>query len=152
MFPLYVQFSNGYKLFGNIGVPIYRIASISLCMLGGYFGGMYGILGAQTLTTVLLLHIWSPYYLFRKGFQQSFIKYILIFIQNAVILVGAFIVSTLFCKFMMFNVETVTSWSAWILNAVVFTLTLGLVSFCVSCISQHASRNLVMRLIRANTK
>lgn len=146
MLGLYSQFVHGYKLFADTWVPICRIASIFLCLMGGYLWEMPGILGAQIITTVILLHIWKPYYLFTKGFQLSFMQYIRIFATNAAALVGAYIAVALCCKQALFSVEN-SNWIGWLIHAAVFTPILGLTTFAIFYISQPGTRRFISRFV-----
>ncbi len=147
LFSIYVQFMNGYKLFADTWVPMCRIGSIAVCVLGGYLCGMAGILGAQILVTILLLHVWKPYYLFRKGFQRPFFKYLQIFAMNTACLAIAYAVAVLFCKQILFHAGPSSSWGGWLTKAVVFTSVLGVLSLILSYATQRSIRNFICRFV-----
>lgn len=151
MYNMYSQFLNGFKLFADIWVPFARISSILLCLLGGYFWGMAGILGAQIFTTMLLLNIWKPYYLFRKGFKLSFFRYIGIFTLNVVELLGAYFAVSYICRKILSNTIASNSWMEWITEAVVFTIMMAIITFAISFISQQSTRNFTVRFIKARS-
>lgn len=146
LFSIYSQFMNGYKLFADTWVPIVRIASISLCVLGGYLWGMAGILGAQIFTTITLLHIWKPYYLFTKGFQLPFMRYIKNIVTNFIGLAVAYTVTMLFCKQLLPHSD-ISDWSGWLIEAIVFTLVIGVIALTVSCATQSGTRDFIFRFI-----
>lgn len=144
LFNLYIHFLNGYKLFADTWVAWCRIGSIVICVLGGYLWGIGGILGAQIFTTVVLLHVWRPYYLFHRGFCLSFLKYIKLFSVNFICLLSAYIFSVLLCNWILSLVsDRVEGGAEWILNAIVFTFIQGFVSFMISYICQRSIRHFV---------
>lgn len=146
LFSIYGQFMNGYKLFADTWIPVCRICSIAVCVLGGYLWGMAGILGAQLLTTVLLLHVWKPYYLFTKGFKLPFMRYIKKIIINLIGLVVAYTVTMLFYKQLLPHPD-ISDWSGWLLEAVAFTSVIGIIALTVSYASQSGTRNFIFRFI-----
>lgn len=152
LFSIYSQFINGYKLFADTWVPVCRIASISICILGGCLWGMAGILVAQIFATVVLLHMWKPYYLFKKGFRLPFVKYVEMFSINLVCLFGAYVVTQLLCKRILFYADTADSWGGWLTNAVVFVLILGIIALMVSYFLQRGIRNFIDRFVNVVCK
>lgn len=148
LFSLYCQFADGYKLFADTWVPVCRIGSIAVCVLGGYLWGMAGILGAQLLTTVLLLHVWKPYYIFRKGFHLSFFSYIRVFASNGSCLMVAYIVTLILCNSPLFHVTLANGWGSWLIDAAIFTPILGIVAFILSYVVQLGTRDFVGRFVK----
>lgn len=147
LFELYLQFLRGYKLFADTWLAIVRIASISLCILGGYLWGMAGILGAQILTTFLLLHVWKPYYLFSQGFKCSIIKYIRIFTTNTAGIAIAFIITEVICKHILLDIVMENSWIDWLIHATSFSLILGVSAILIFYFTQPGFRNFTSRFI-----
>lgn len=150
LFSIYNQFMNGYKLFADTWVPMCRIGSIAVCVLGGYLWGMEGILGAQILTTILLLHMWKPYYLFGKGFRLPFMKYIRLFVSNLLGLSATYIVSALLCRWILSSVDAAGGWAGWLINATVFTSLFGGIALIVSYSSQKGTRDFMYRILKRN--
>lgn len=145
LFSIYSQFINGYKLFADTWVPVCRIVSISICILGGYLWGMAGILGAQLFATVILLHMWKPYYLFKKGFILSFLLYIRIFILNAVCVITAYIVTVILCKQILPHIDPASGWGDWLIDATVFTAVLGIAALSISYVILQGTRHFIFR-------
>lgn len=70
------NFKNGYGIYQDVWAPITEvIIFISLALTLGKFYGLAGILFAQVFAEGLIKMTWKPYYLFKKGFQQSVLKY-----------------------------------------------------------------------------
>lgn len=70
------NFKNGYGIYQDVWAPISEVVLfIGLALLLGKFYGLAGILFAQVFTEGLVKMTWKPYYLFKKGFQQSVLKY-----------------------------------------------------------------------------
>lgn len=66
------SFIGGYGLFQDVWAPAVEAAiNIGGCLLFGYFWGISGVILGTLLSTILIVCIWKPYFLFTKGFYQS---------------------------------------------------------------------------------
>lgn len=69
-------FINGYCLYHDIWAPITEaIIKLGLSVLLGYFYGLTGILIGTCVSTIAIVCIWKPYFLFSKGFNVSVWSY-----------------------------------------------------------------------------
>lgn len=74
-----------YGLYGDIYSPLAEATlNIGLSILFGYYWGLNGILFGVFISLFLVIFCWKPYYLFKKGFNESFFKYLRILIKNVV--------------------------------------------------------------------
>lgn len=70
------QFLNGYGLFYDTWSPIAEIAiSLTVAIVGGLLWGLPGILLGNTVSLLLIICIWKPYFLYNKGFKKPIILY-----------------------------------------------------------------------------
>lgn len=66
------QFIYGYGLFQDTWAPIVAlILTISVALLGGWLWGLPGIFLGDTVSSVFIIHIWKPYFLYSQGFHLS---------------------------------------------------------------------------------
>ena len=107
------QFINGYALFYDTWAPLAEAAIyIITAVVGGYLCGLDGVLLGNVISTVLVIYIWKPFFLFTKGFCVSvwhywkeWLKYVSLFIVSCVL--SEFIVS-------QFNIIASDGWGQWI--------------------------------------
>ena len=70
------NFKNGYGIYQDVGAPIIEVVIfLGLGSLLGYFYGLTGILAGMLTSEFCIKMIWKPYYLFKKGFQMSVLRY-----------------------------------------------------------------------------
>lgn len=82
------QFINGYGLFQDVWAPMAEIILvIAGAIIGGYFFGFAGVLAGSLPGDILIVSIWKPYLLFKKGFQIQ-IKY---YWKNIILLLTVFV-------------------------------------------------------------
>jgi len=69
-------FINAYGLYDDVWAA-YTEGAINLIitLVIGYFYGLIGILLGKTISMILLVVIWKPYFLYRHGFKQHVTKY-----------------------------------------------------------------------------
>lgn len=87
-------FISGYCLYHDIWAPITEaIIKLALSVLLGYFYGLTGILIGTCVSTLAIVCVWKPYFLFSKGFNVSVWSYwkdtfiyILLYIISIIIL------------------------------------------------------------------
>lgn len=77
---------NAYGLFGDIWAPIIEASiNIGMSVLLGYFWGLHGILAGVLISLVLVIFLWKPYYLFRKGLKAKLYLYALLHAKHIVL-------------------------------------------------------------------
>lgn len=65
-------FINAYGLYDDVWAAYAEgIINISITLLFGYFYGLIGILLGKIVSMILLVIIWKPYYLYKRGFKES---------------------------------------------------------------------------------
>ncbi|MBR5577207.1 MAG: sugar transporter [Bacteroidaceae bacterium] len=70
------SFLYGYGLFADTWAPIVESTIyILVAIIGGNLFGLTGIVLATTISTILIIGIWKPYYLFSRGFKLSVFSY-----------------------------------------------------------------------------
>jgi O-antigen/teichoic acid export membrane protein len=69
-------FINGYAIFKDIWAP-WAEAGINLAVaIGvGYFYGLTGVVLGMAVSSLLIVVIWKPYFLYREGFKMKFAGY-----------------------------------------------------------------------------
>lgn len=128
------QFIQGSGLFSDIWSPIAEI--VILVLTSVVFGSLWGIMGillGPIFSVIVIIYIWKPYFLFKRGFKLPVFYYWSIFIKNFFAFVSAYWVSFQITRIVMGNSFAVLSWTSWIVYSLVFTMTL--LSICTLFIS-----------------
>lgn len=89
------SFINGYGLFQDIWAPAVEAAlNIGCSILFGRFWGLVGILSGVLLSQVVIILMWKPILLFRKGFRKPIGGYIIMYVKHFILLgISAWIVT-----------------------------------------------------------
>ena len=66
------QFIYGYGLFQDTWAPIATLGiTILAALVGGYYWGLLGVLLGDVASSITVISIWKPYFLYRYGFKMS---------------------------------------------------------------------------------
>ena len=69
-------FINAYGLYDDVWAAYAEgIINLSITLIVGYFFGLVGILLGKIISMLLMVVIWKPYYLYKKGFHESLFVY-----------------------------------------------------------------------------
>ena len=64
------QFIYGYGLFQDTWAPIATLGiTILAALVGGYYWGLPGVLLGDVASSITVISIWKPYFLYSRGFQ-----------------------------------------------------------------------------------
>ncbi|EOU2043066.1 hypothetical protein C4D42_14020, partial [Clostridium perfringens] len=71
------RFKDGFGIYGDIGAPIVESLTnlIFSIVLANYFG-IIGIFIGTIISNIIIIEIWKPYILFKRGFEISILNYI----------------------------------------------------------------------------
>jgi O-antigen/teichoic acid export membrane protein len=69
-------FLNGYALFKDIWAPWAEgLINLGVAIGVGYYYGLLGVVLGLAVSSLLIVVIWKPYFLYREGFRQKVWKY-----------------------------------------------------------------------------
>lgn len=69
-------FINAYGLYDDIWAAYTEgLINITITLVVGYFYGLIGILLGKTISMILLVVLWKPYYLYHRGFNKKVALY-----------------------------------------------------------------------------
>ena len=82
-------FINAYGLYDDVWAAYAEgIINLTVTLVVGYFYGLVGILLGKIVSMILMVVIWKPYYLYKRGFQESVFTYWRHTLTHLVILAG----------------------------------------------------------------
>lgn len=71
-----LSFKYGFGIYQDIYAPLAEsIINISVSVLGGFMWGINGVLLGGITSFLTVVYFWQPYFVFKKGFEISSIKY-----------------------------------------------------------------------------
>ena len=69
-------FINGYAIFKDVWAPWTEAAiNIIIAITVGYFYGLLGVVLGMAVSSLLIVVIWKPYFLYREGFREKLWPY-----------------------------------------------------------------------------
>lgn len=141
------QFIMGYGLFADIWSPfVEAVILIGVAIVGGYIYGFTGVLLGSIVSTVFIIYIWKPYYLFKDGFKLPIAKYWLPWIKHMFLMIIAFIVSqAILCNISYLN-NIYDSWGSLIVAAVIIVCLHSLISLALFYVCTEGMRDFIRRI------
>lgn len=143
------QFIFGFGLFYDTWAPMTEsVIFIVSAMICGSLWGLPGVLCGPLISTILIIYIWKPYFLFSKGFKRSFREYLNLFVLHLIpIIIADIIVFIVVSKFIR-TIDINDNWTSWILFSLQYT-TLS-IFFSIMALLPFSSglRNFINRLVK----
>jgi O-antigen/teichoic acid export membrane protein len=144
------QFINGFGLFYDVWSPIAEASIFVVAsVLFGSIWGLNGILLGPIISMVLIIHMWKPYFLFRKGLKRSLWLYIQLVAFFVLSIAISYIVTTVIISLMC--LEPVT-WMSLLLCSILFvacysTILFGLF-YSLSLNFRHITKEIVQQTLK----
>jgi len=132
------NFANAYGLFADTWAPIAEIfINLIISIVFGLKWGIVGIMLGTSVSSLVIVMFWKPYYLFKNGFRESVLKnYWIRFIKLLVIVLFAFYLIYFFNEKINFVFRT-SQLSQFLLNLVYLNLIIMLIFYpTLSLLSQ----------------
>ena len=141
------QFLFGYGLVSDVWAPIIEsVLFITAALIGGYNWGLIGILMATTISTFVIIVLWKPYFLFRKGFNLSYWYYWKNNIFYLVLTTISFVISKYIISIIQVA-ENISTWYKWSLSGVLITMIFGTIDLILLEMFTSGGKRLVQRFI-----
>lgn len=140
------HFIDANGLFQDTWAPVVESTIfLIVALIGGNFYGLNGILLGSIISQTIIVEIWKPYFLFKKGFNTSvkiywkhfFIDFICIFVNSIVIYIG----------FHYFKPQF-GSWPQWILNTSIIFVVIVILNYTLLYLFEPGIKTLTKRYIK----
>lgn len=119
------SFKDAYQLFGDIWAPaIEAVINLGCSIYLGYLWGLNGILLGSNISLILIVGIWKPYYLCRKGLKESCFKYFINYSQHILVIIS--------CAYIAFYISSIYS-----TNSMIKLIILNLLCFILYSLSSY---------------
>ena len=124
------QFIGGYGLFYDIWAPLTEAALfVGSAIAFGSIWGLPGVLMGPILSMTIIIFIWKPYFLFRKGLKVSVWRYWRLFAINLIVFAAAFIAAYNLQDIISQAIQISNDWLKWIIDAITFAIIISTVGF-----------------------
>lgn len=143
-----MQFLFGYGMFADVWAPVSEIViNLSVAIACGSMWGLPGILLGGILSQILIVGIWKPIYLFRKGFKEPIWKYWAGFFKLVLsISTSAVVIYYLILPYV--NIYPYSSYLNWTIYALITVGFYGIITLPLMCILNSGMRRFVKRFIK----
>jgi O-antigen/teichoic acid export membrane protein len=139
------HFQNAYGLFSDTWAPAAEIIiNLVVSLIFGKLWGIFGImLGTFTSLSVIVI-LWKPYFLYKKGFKTNVWEYWRGFIPLLLIFViSAFIVDLIYNSFFS---NPSTNFFDWVINGILISIIILVVYVPLMYLSSSGFRNFYKRI------
>ena len=143
------EFTFGYGLFGDVWAPFVEATIlIGVAIIGGNLWGLEGTLLGGIVSSIIIVYIWKPYFLFSRGLKTSIWVYWKEFFKYLAIFAGSCYFATILLRNAQVQLNFYENWLDWILYAMVIVI-MFLIIYGVSLfLLTKGMRNLCYRLIK----
>lgn len=117
-------------------------------MIGGSIWGLPGVLCGPLISTIVIVYMWKPYFLFSKGLKKSVLHYIKEFCLHLIAILIAYLIAELTCEKVFNQVLLSMSWKDWILGALLFTSLMTVFSIILFYSLSFGFRSFIYRFIK----
>lgn len=140
------SFLIAYGLFHDIWAPIVEcILNIGCSVVLGYYWGMQGIFWGVSISLILVVHCWKPYFLYRTGFKERVSEYIIKQIKYLSILSVAAVIEIVFLDWIPRII--INSFYDWVIYASLVVSSFSVISLGLLYISDNSIRGFIGRLL-----
>lgn len=143
------QFLFGFGLFYDVWAPaIESTIFIVFSMIGGALWGLPGVLCGPLVSTLIIIYIWKPYFLFSKGFKLSVYHYYQLFSIHGMGIFIAYLGAERISNIYFTQEKLYQSWTNWLIGALLFTLLMGILSLLLFYIFSSGFRSFAYRFFQ----
>lgn len=140
------NYVNAYGLFSDIWAPLVEaVLNISLSIILGFYYGINGVILGITISQIVIILLWKPYFLFTKAMHLNAIKYFgPIIIRYSISILLFIITDFLYSNIFTINTENIKD---FIISSIAVVMTTGFIVFISFNIFFKGVRDFCMRMI-----
>lgn len=147
------QFLFGYGLFYDVFAPVIEsLIFLAAAIILGSIWGLTGVLSAPLISTLIIVYLWKPYFLYHKGFKMSVIHFFILFIQHLLIFFATYYSTVYLFRLYYEDISLYNSWFHLIGGIIVFSLLMLCISIILFYIFSSGFRAFVLRFIKKKQK
>lgn len=143
------QFIFGYGLFYDVWAPaVESIMFITFAVIGGSLWGLSGVLCGPLVSTIAIVYLWKPYFLFSKGFKKSVFHYYKLFFIHLISILFAHLGAECLTDKIYPPTILGETWMNWIMGTFLFTASMSIFSISLLFIFSSNLRSFIHRFIK----
>lgn len=143
------DFMAGYGLFCDVWAPFAEaIILILIAIVGGFFWGLEGTLLGSIVSSIIIIYIWKPFFLFNKGLQITVWVYWREFSKYLLTSTFSFFVAMQLLDSIPMKLLIYSNWKDWFLYAIVIVLLYSVIVVTFLLVATKGTRDLLYRLIK----
>lgn len=143
------EFMVGYGLFSDVWAPfIEAVILVLIAIVGGFFWGLEGTLLGGIVSSIIIIYIWKPFFLFSKGLQISVWVYWKEFSKYLLMSAFSFYVAMKLLESIPIKLSIYSYWKDWFLYAIVVVSLYSIVVVTFLSVVTKGTRNLLCRLVK----
>lgn len=90
-------FKNGFGIYEDIWAPFAEgLINIVVAIVAGFYYGIAGVILGGVSSYILIVYLWKPYYLYKKGFKMNPLKYFFLPYAKRMIIIFASLMAFLY--------------------------------------------------------
>lgn len=141
------QFLFGYGLFSDTWAPITEICiNLTIAIIGGSLWGLPGVLSGSFCSLLVIVGIWKPYFLFKKGLKIKFKCYVILYFRQLLILFAAGVVCRQLLPVASFAPHS--SVIHWLVYATLSVLTYSCMTTALFYLAEPGFRSFIGHLLK----
>ena len=137
----------GYGLFQDVWAPVFEsLLNLGLSIILGAYWGLSGILMGVLLSQIIVVNSWKAYFLYRAGFRESFVQYLLLYTKKIFLLLIVLFLSYFILRHFLLTVE---SYIAWLKQAVLLVFLYLILGGSIFYIFDTNFKSVVCRVVKS---
>jgi O-antigen/teichoic acid export membrane protein len=138
------MFLFGFGLFYDTWAPIVEVVIFVIMAIAlGSIYGLAGVLMGPLVSLFLIVYLWKPFFLFRKGMQRGFLVYWKLYFLHLIPAAGAYFLANRMLS--CISLQADSSYLNWIICAVLFTLLYVFLTCGGLCLTSAGMRSFLLR-------
>lgn len=147
------QFLFGYGLFYDVWAPLAEATVfVASSMILGSLWGLPGVLCGPLLSTLLIIHVWKPYFLYTKGFKRPVFHYVALIAAYIAFLAVAYVGAKYLTDLILDSASMAVSWGRWLSGSLLFTCLMSVLATAIFWALSPGFRSLSHRFINLRLK
>ena len=137
----------GYGLFQDIWAPVLEsLLNLGFAIIFGAYWGLSGILMGVLFSQIVVVNTWKPYFLYREGFRESFVQYVLLHTKKMFLLLIVLLLAYFTLQHFLLEVE---SYIAWLQQAIITSLVYLILGGGIFYIFDDDFRSVLYRVVKS---
>jgi O-antigen/teichoic acid export membrane protein len=142
------SFISAYGLFKDIWAPVAEaVLNIGISVFLGYFFGLNGILLGVIISSLIIVFLWKPYFLFSNALNHSVIWFLKLYLKHLLVFIFVFLI-VIFCVLNSLNIKPEESVNSFLLYSIIGITSFSLFLFVGLYVLESGMRRFTDRLIK----